>query len=89
MSITKEDIQEIIKKFGKNEKDTGSPEVQIVILTKEISNLQNHLNKHKQDKNSKNSLIKKVSKRKKLLNYLKRKFPERYQKLVKELEFII
>ena len=86
MSITKEDIQEIIKKFGKNEKDTGSPEVQIAILTKEILNLQAHLNKHKQDKNSKNSLIKKVSKRKKLLNYLKRKFPERYQKLVKELE---
>jgi small subunit ribosomal protein S15 len=86
MSITKEDIQEIIKKFGKNEKDTGSPEVQIAILTKEILNLQDHLNKHKQDKNSKNSLIKKVSKRKKLLNYLKRKFPERYQKLVKELE---
>jgi small subunit ribosomal protein S15 len=86
MSITKEEIQEIIKKFGKNEKDTGSPEVQIAILTKEILNLQDHLNKHKQDKNSKNSLIKKVSKRKKLLNYLKRKFPERYQKLVKELE---
>jgi SSU ribosomal protein S15P len=86
MSITKEDIQEIIKKFGKNEKDTGSPEVQIAILTKEILNLQNHLNKHKQDKNSKNSLIKKISKRKKLLNYLRRKFPERYQKLVKELE---
>jgi small subunit ribosomal protein S15 len=53
MTKVKEKIQEIIKKFGKHEKDTGSPEVQIALLTEEILNLQKHLSQNKQDKNSK------------------------------------
>jgi small subunit ribosomal protein S15 len=85
MADLKEKIKEIIKKYGKNEKDTGSPEVQIAILTKEILNLAEHLRKHKQDKNSKRGLILKVAKRRKLLKYLKRISFERYKRLVKEL----
>jgi small subunit ribosomal protein S15 len=85
MADLKEKIKEIIKKYGKNDKDTGSPEVQIAILTEEILNLAEHLRKHKQDKNSKRGLILKVAKRRKLLKYLKRISFERYKRLVKEL----
>jgi small subunit ribosomal protein S15 len=85
MADLKEKIREIIKKYGKNDNDTGSPEVQIAILTEEILNLAEHLRKHKQDKNSKRGLILKVAKRRKLLKYLKRISFERYKRLVKEL----
>jgi small subunit ribosomal protein S15 len=85
MADLKEKIREIIKKYGKNNSDTGSPEVQIAILTEEILNLAEHLRKHKQDKNSKRGLILKVAKRRKLLKYLKRISFERYKRLVKEL----
>jgi small subunit ribosomal protein S15 len=85
MAITKEKIQEIIKKFGKHEKDTGSPEVQIALLTEEILNLQKHLSQNKQDKNSKRGLILKVSQRRKLLNYLKKESYHRYRKIIEEL----
>ncbi|MDT7868402.1 MAG: 30S ribosomal protein S15 [Candidatus Pacebacteria bacterium] len=85
MADLKEKIKEIIKKYGKNNSDTGSPEVQIAILTEEILNLAEHLRKHKQDKNSKRGLILKVAKRRKLLKYLKRISFERYKRLVKEL----
>ena len=86
MAKVKEKIQEIIKKFGKHEKDTGSPEVQIAILTEEILNLQRHLSQNKQDKNSKRGLILKVSQRRKLLNYLKKESYHRYRKIVEELK---
>ena len=85
MAITKEKIQEIIKKFGKHEKDTGSPEVQIALLTEEILNLQKHLSQNKQDRNSKRGLILKVSQRRKLLNYLKKESYHRYRKIIEEL----
>jgi len=85
MAKVKEKIQEIIKKFGKHEKDTGSPEVQIALLTEEILNLQKHLSQNKQDKNSKRGLILKVSQRRKLLNYLKKESYHRYRKIVEEL----
>jgi small subunit ribosomal protein S15 len=85
MADLKEKIKEIIKKYGKNDNDTGSPEVQIAILTEKILNLAEHLRKHKQDKNSKRGLILKVAKRRKLLKYLKRISFERYKRLVKEL----
>jgi small subunit ribosomal protein S15 len=85
MTKVKEKIQEIIKKFGKHEKDTGSPEVQIAILTEEILNLQKHLSQNKQDKNSKRGLILKVSQRRKLLNYLKKESYHRYRKIIEEL----
>jgi small subunit ribosomal protein S15 len=85
MTKVKEKIQEIIKKFGKHEKDTGSSEVQIALLTEEILNLQKHLNQNKQDKNSKRGLILKVSQRRKLLNYLKKESYHRYRKIIEEL----
>jgi small subunit ribosomal protein S15 len=85
MTKIKEKIQEIIKKFGKHEKDTGSPEVQIALLTEEILNLQKHLSQNKQDKNSKRGLILKVSQRRKLLNYLKKESYHRYRKIIEEL----
>lgn len=81
----KDKIQEIIKKFGKHEKDTGSPEVQIALLTEEILNLNKHLQTNKHDKNSKRGLILKIAHRKKLLKYLKKESYTRYQKIVKEL----
>jgi small subunit ribosomal protein S15 len=86
MNKVKEKIEKIIKKFGKHEKDTGSPEVQIALLTEEILNLQKHLTKHKKDKSSKKGLILKVAQRRKLLTYLKRESIERYKKIVEELE---
>jgi small subunit ribosomal protein S15 len=85
MTKVKEKIQEIIKKFGKHEKDTGSPEVQIALLTEEILNLQKNLSQNKQDKNSKRGLILKVSQRRKLLNYLKKESYHRYRKIIEEL----
>lgn len=86
MPITKEKIKEIIEKYGKNEKDSGSPEVQIALLTEEILNLVEHLKKHKKDKNSKRGLILKIAHRKKLLKYLQRKSLERYNKIKKLLK---
>jgi small subunit ribosomal protein S15 len=77
-------VQEIIKKFGKHEKDTGSCEVQIALLTEEIINLTKHLQKHPKDYNSKRGLILKIAQRRKLLKYLERKSVTRYKKL-KEL----
>ncbi len=85
MPVTREKIKEIIKKFGKNENDSGSPEVQIAFLTKEILNLAEHLKTHKNDKNSKRGLILKIAHRKKLLRYLKEKSYSRYRKIVNEL----
>lgn len=83
--LEKEEKEEIIKKYRINEKDTGSPEVQIAILTHRIRELLEHLKKHKKDFHSKRGLIKLVSKRKKLLKYLKEKDEKRYEKLIKEL----
>jgi len=85
MVKVKEKIQEIIKKFGKHEKDTGSPEIQIALLTEEILNLQRHLNQNKQDKNSKRGLILKIIQRRKILNYLKKESYHRYRKITDEL----
>ena len=86
MSKVKEKIQEIIQKFGKHEKDSGSPEVQIALLTEEILNIQRHLAQNKKDKHSKRGLILKVAQRRKLLNYLKKESYARYRKIVEELK---
>lgn len=79
-------IEEIIKKFGKKENDTGSPEVQIAILTEEIINLTKHLQKNPKDYNSKRGLILKIAHRKKLLKYLQRKSIKRYNEIKKLLK---
>lgn len=85
MALAKEEIVEITKKFGKNEKDTGNSKVQIAILTKEIADLTAHLLANKHDYNAKRSLSIHVSKRAKLLSYLKRTDFEGYTALLKEL----
>ena len=85
MALTKEKKQEIIKRFAKDEKDTGSAEVQISILTEEILVLTEHLKEHKHDYHSRRGMLKKVGQRRSLLNYLKNKDITRYRDVVKKL----
>ena len=85
MALTKEVKQNIIKEFARDEKDTGSPEVQIAILTKEIEALTEHLKNNKQDKHSKRGLLIKVGKRRSLLNYLLENDVVKYREVVKKL----
>jgi len=85
MSITAEKKQELIKKFALHENDTGSPEVQIAVLTERIRNLTEHIKANKKDLHSRRGLIRMVNKRRKLLNYLKRESEERYRKIIEAL----
>ena len=85
MALTSERKQDIIKRFAKDLKDTGSPEVQIAILTEEILVLTEHLKEHKHDYHSRRGLLKKVGQRRSLLNYLKNKDVTRYRDVVKKL----
>ena len=77
--------QEIIKKFALSENDTGSPEVQVALLTARINHLNEHLKDNKQDHHSRRGLLKMVGKRRNLLAYLQKKDIERYRKLIAEL----
>ena len=85
MSITAEKKQELIKKFAQAEGDTGSPEVQVAILTNRIATLTDHFKEHKKDNHSRRGLLQMVNKRRSLLDYLKRKDEKRYQDLIKSL----
>ena len=85
MSITKEVKKDLISKFSTSEKDTGSSEVQIAVLTERINNLIEHFKSHKHDNHSKRGLVALVNNRKKLLSYLSKKDKESYVKLIKEL----
>ena len=85
MSISKEVTSERVKKYGLSEGDTGSPEVQIAIWTTRINNLIEHFNTHKKDLHSRLGLMKMVSKRRHLLDYLKGKDEKRYQEIIKKL----
>lgn len=85
MSITAERKQELIKKFGRSEGDTGSAEVQVAILSERISNLTQHLNGHKGDLHSRRGLLMMVGQRRRLLDYLKSVELSRYQSLIAEL----
>jgi len=85
MSITAERKQELISQFGVKPGDTGSPEVQVAILTERIKNLTDHMNQHKKDFHTRRGLITMVAQRRKLLDYLKRKEVPRYEKIIKEL----
>ena len=89
MSITKETKQNLISEFAINEKDTGSSEVQIAILSERINNLTEHFKEHKHDNHSKTGLIAMVNKRKSLLNYLSKKNNQEYKKIIKELNKIV
>jgi small subunit ribosomal protein S15 len=86
MSLTKEIKDEIVQKFGKGENDTGSPEVQIALLTKRIQELTEHFKVHKKDHHSKRGLMKIIGQRRRLLEYLKKKDYERYKNIIKELK---
>ena len=85
MALTKEIKEKLIEKYGKDAKDTGSCEVQIAILTEEIKELTEHLKEHKHDYHSLRGLLKKVGKRKSLLNYLAKQDVNRYREIVKSL----
>lgn len=85
MSITQERKAELIKEFGRNEGDTGSPEVQISILTERIRNLTEHLKEHNKDFHSRRGLLIMVGQRRGLLDYLKRKNQARYEELIQTL----
>ena len=85
MALTKEVKQSIIKDFARDEKDTGSAEVQIAILTEEIRILTEHLKEHKHDFHSKRGLLIKVGRRKKLLEYLKNNDVKSYREVIKKL----
>lgn len=83
--MEKEKKQEIIKKFARNEKDTGSTEVQIALLTERINHLTDHLKQNPQDNHSRRGLLKLVGQRKGLLNYLEREDITKYRELKKTL----
>ena len=85
MPITTEEKKIIIEKFGRGEKDSGTPEVQIAILTHRIRELTDHLRKHKKDNHTRRGLVNLVSKRKKMLKYLIKRDADAYVKLMKEL----
>lgn len=86
MALNKEEKQVIVKKFGSHENDTGSPEVQVALLTKEIEDLTLHLKDHKKDHHSRRGLLQMVGKRRRLIEYLKASDQERYSKLAKALK---
>lgn len=77
--------QQIIEKYGRTDNDTGSPEVQIAILTERINHLTDHLRTHKKDHHSRRGLLKMVGQRRGLLNYLMKKDIERYRTIIAEL----
>lgn len=85
MALNKETKTEIIEKFKTHEGDTGSPEVQIAILSYKINYLTEHLKVHKKDHHSRRGLLQMVGQRRSLLNYLKKKDIDRYRTLIKEL----
>lgn len=89
MSITQEERQELIEKYGKHSEDTGSAQVQVAILTRRINNLTEHLRDHPSDHHSRRGLLKMVGKRKSFLEYLERKNAEMYKKLKDELDIRI
>ena len=85
MALTKIEKQEIIKEYRRDEKDTGSAEVQIAILTKEINDLTEHLKVHIHDYHSRRGLLIKVGQRRNMLQYLAKKDIQRYRELIKKL----
>jgi small subunit ribosomal protein S15 len=85
MSITAERKQSLIKEYARKEGDTGSPEVQVAVLSERIKNLTDHLQSHEKDFHSRRGLLVMVGQRRRLLDYLKRTDDQRYQELVQRL----
>ena len=85
MALSAEQKAEIVREYALTEGDTGSPEVQVALLTTNINHLQDHFKEHNQDHHSRRGLIRMVNTRRKLLDYLKRKDVDRYTSLIKRL----
>lgn len=85
MALTKEEKNDIITKFAQAKGDTGSPEIQIAILSKEVEKLQGHLTENKHDAPAKRGILTKIAKRRRLLRYLSIHNPERYANVIKSL----
>lgn len=83
MALSKDEKRQIIDKFAREKGDTGSPEVQVALLSASIDKLANHLKEHKKDVHSRRGLLSMVAKRRRLLNYLKGRDEERYKVLIK------
>ncbi len=86
MSLSKEEKQKVVNTYALHEGDTGSPEVQIAILTEEINKLSEHLKEHKKDNHSRRGLLQKVGKRRRLIQYLSANEPERYDTFSKKIK---
>lgn len=86
MISEKERKEDLISKYGLHSKDTGSTDIQIALLTRRINYLTEHLKIHKKDHHTKMGLLKLVGRRKRLMEYLKRESPKRYESLIKKLE---
>jgi small subunit ribosomal protein S15 len=86
MPLTKEQTNELIKKYGKSPTDSGSPEVQVAILTTRINELSSHFEKNVKDHHSRMGLLRMVGKRRRLLDYLQEKNVDRYRKIIQELD---
>ena len=85
MALTSEDKADVVKKYQRSATDTGSPEVQVALLTARIQDLTKHFEKHKHDHHSRRGLLKMVNQRRSLLDYLKKKDADRYQQLISSL----
>lgn len=85
MSLSVEKKAQVVAEYGRVANDTGSPEVQVALLTAQINHLQGHFSEHKKDHHSRRGLLRMVSQRRKLLDYLKRKDVTRYTSLIKRL----
>lgn len=85
MALATETKKEIVAQFRRHRSDTGSPEVQVAILSRRIADLTEHLKTHRKDHHSRRGLLMLVAQRRRLLNYLRRCSPERYQKLIQQL----
>ena len=85
MALVKEEKQKILQDFAQHEGDTGSPEVQVALLSERIKRLTDHLKEHKQDVHSRRGLLQMVNKRRRILVYLTRKDPDRYKSIVAKL----
>jgi len=85
MSLSSENKSSIIAEYGRGDKDTGSPEVQVALLSARISELTEHFGEHKKDHHSRQGLLKMVNKRRKLLDYLKNRDKDRYHELISRL----
>lgn len=86
MALSKDQKGQIIKDYALFEGDTGSPEVQVALLTASVQELTDHLKQHKKDDHSRRGLLKQVAKRRRLLNFLQERSEERYRKLIERLE---